>query len=122
MPNSLLYRIAAPFILLIILIVGGLSIYVTSYIRNVYIDNFSTKLESDALVIANQIAPFFLEPVNHSEIQKISKDNSSFMKSRITIVDISGNVISDSEVDPSLMENHANRKEIISGCKMPITS
>lgn len=114
MRNSLLYRIAAPFILLIIIIVGGLSIYVTSYIRNVYIDNFSTKLESDALVTANQIAPIFSEPVNHGEIQKIITENSSFMNSRITIIDISGNVISDSDVDPLIMDNHANRKEIIS--------
>lgn len=114
MRNSLLFKIAAPFVLLIMLSVGALSIYISSYIRNVYIDNISSKLQSDALVTANQISSILLETLDPSEIQTITEINSLLMKSRLTIVDVSGFVISDSEIDSTSMENHANRKEVIS--------
>jgi len=114
MRNSLLFKIAAPFVLLITLSVGALSIYISSYIRNVYIDNISSKLQSDALVTANQISSILLETLDPSEIQTITEINSLLMKSRLTIVDVSGFVISDSEIDSNSMENHANRKEVIS--------
>jgi len=114
MRNSLLFKIAAPFVLLIMLSVGALSIYISSYIRNVYIDNISSKLQSDALVTANQISSILLETSDPSEIQTITEINSLLMKSRLTIVDVSGFVISDSEIDSNSMENHANRKEVIS--------
>jgi len=114
MRNSLLFKIAAPFVLLIMLSVGALSIYISSYIRNVYIDNISSKLQSDALVTANQISSILLETLDPSEIQTITEINSLLMKSRLTIVDVSGFVISDSEIDSNSMENHANRKEVIS--------
>lgn len=114
MRNTLLNRIAIPYVLLILIIVAGLSIFFTSFVRNAYIDTTTAYLETNANVIGNQVLPFLNNSADDvASMQAIVKENDALMNLRVTLIDLSGTVIADSEADVDKLANHANRPEIV---------
>ena len=55
MRKTLLFRIAVPYVLLIIILLSALGIYLTSFVKNSYIESLIQHLESDAKIVANQV-------------------------------------------------------------------
>jgi len=112
MRNTLLYRIAFPFVLLILLIVSALSLYYISFIRDAYIDSFSKNLETDSYVVAEQVLPFLSDPIDIQKIQEKINITADLMKVRISVINDDGSVLADSVLNPMEMGSHSNRKEI----------
>ncbi len=117
MRNSLINRIAIPYVVLIVLVVSGLSIFFTYFVRNTYIESTSTFLESNARVIAAQVLPILDSNSSQSEIQRIAIEDNRLMKLRVTIIKPDGEVIADSDVDFLNTTNHASRPEVIAALK-----
>jgi len=80
-------------------------------LRNFYINHLSSNLKSNATLVANILGDD-LSTNNLSQIKSKTKDLGKELETRITIIDINGIVLGDSEKDPALMENHADRPEI----------
>ncbi len=53
-----------------------------------------------------------LEEDDPAAVDRLSKDLGRLMNTRITVIRESGEVIGDTEEDPAIMENHADRPEI----------
>jgi two-component system phosphate regulon sensor histidine kinase PhoR len=112
MRNTLLYRIALPFLILILIIVSGLSYYYVSVIRNAYIDTFSKSLETDSLVVADQVSAYLSNSSDSTAIQRIVDHYAGLMGLRISIIDQNGKVVADTQSDPAEMGDHSGRKEV----------
>ncbi|PKO07413.1 MAG: hypothetical protein CVU41_01575 [Chloroflexi bacterium HGW-Chloroflexi-3] len=113
MHKSILVRIASPFVLLIIVLFTGLGIYLTVFVKNIYIESLIQHLEVNAKIIADQAKPYLISNFNLQNLEKITTNNSELMAARITIIRPDGIVLTDSEINTYELENHSNRKEII---------
>ncbi|MBN1572816.1 MAG: HAMP domain-containing protein [Deltaproteobacteria bacterium] len=80
-------------------------------IRSHYTDSYAKDLES----LCKILSPLIVQYMNSGQEEELNKlvDNiRSETDTRITIVDINGRVLKDSEEDPKLMENLSDREEI----------
>jgi len=111
MIKKISWKLFFTYIIIIIICVTFTGILAIISLRNFYINHLSSNLKSNATLVAN-ILEDDLSTNNLSQIKLKTKDLGKELETRITIIDINGIVLGDSEKDPALMENHADRPEI----------
>jgi len=90
-----------------------MSIFFTSNIlKQFYFDQVETDLKTRALLIEEQISKNF-SPINTEYLNELCRKLDQKTSMRVTIILPSGKVVADSEENPSLMDNHKDRPEII---------
>ncbi len=92
----------------VVLLMAGLftELYITSAVRENYIDNLKEHLSGTISLIA-QTAPF-----NKPDIDDLCRTLKSEVHARVTVILMDGKVIGDSDHDSATMENHAGRTEV----------
>ena len=92
-----------------LLTVGG---YASNSLREFYYDRTAEDLKARAWMSERQVArkKFSFNP---SSLNSLSRDLGIKTITRITIIDLSGQVLGDSDEEPSRMDNHADRPEFI---------
>lgn len=111
MIKKISWKLFFTYIIIIIIFAISIELLATFHLRNYYIDYLASDLESTAHLIKDFLYKDFSEN-NLLQIKSKTETLSKEIKTRITIVDIKGKVLSDSEENPTLMDNHANRPEI----------
>ena len=109
--RSVQWRIAVPFILLIVVTMSVLGIYLTSFARNSQLENLRSRLEDEARITAEASLPAFLG--QGGDLDTLAKKLGKEIDARITIIALNGTVLGDSQEDPATMENHGTRPEVI---------
>lgn len=110
MLRSIQWRIAVPFILLIVISMGILGVYLTSFTRDLQLDNLRSHLEKEARITAEASLPAFLS--QSGNLDTLAKKLEEDINARVTIIALDGKVLGDSQEDPAAMENHATRPEV----------
>jgi two-component system phosphate regulon sensor histidine kinase PhoR len=105
------WRIAIPIIILIIVSMAALGIYLTSTVRNTQLDNLRFQLEQEAKITAEATLPSLLGQGESPDV--LAKKLGQKIDTRITIIAVNGTVLGDSAEDPTIMENHATRPEVV---------
>ncbi len=99
--------------LVVVAFLTALIVYISySTIRSHYIDDLTKDLEVYSKLIESELIKLDLN-TDKNEINEIIKEFSFKSKVRITIIEISGEVLFDSDELPTSMENHKDRPEII---------
>lgn len=99
--------------LVVVTFLTALIVYISySTIRSHYIDDLTKDLEVYSKLIESELIKLDLN-TDKNEINEIIKEFSFKSKVRITIIEISGEVLFDSDELPTSMENHKDRPEII---------
>ena len=111
MIKKISWKLFFTYIIIIIICITFTGILAIISLRNFYINHLSSNLKSNATLVAN-ILEDDLATNNLSQIKLKTKDLGKELEIRITIIDINGIVLGDSEKDPALMENHSDRPEI----------
>lgn len=94
------------FILIFFAILSTLTIVTYFWSKNIYI----TQIEKN---LTQNIDTFAIVLKDLDNVNNIIKDLKAQIQLRITIIDEKGNVIAESDKDKKLMENHANRQEVL---------
>lgn len=76
-----------------------------------YLSTITNDLKMLNYSVQEQLKPIISDN-NYSELQKKVKIINKKTNARLTVIDMEGNVLADSDEDPSRMENHAGRIEI----------
>ncbi len=98
--------------LLVIIILTGLILAVAfNATQNYFYDHLSNDLSKLNHGILLKIRPLY-ENNEFEKIDSILKAARSEIQTRITIIDLNGKVVADSEKEPETMENHRQRPEI----------
>lgn len=105
------------FIILNIIILAGVDVYFYRSLSNFYLGQSVTELSTRAKVFNLEIRDLSLNTTNVVMLNKLAHDVGSVTDSRITIIDIYGNVLGDTLETPEAMENHLSRKEIVAALK-----
>lgn len=111
--RSVQWRIAVPFILLILVSMGALGFYLTDFVREARLDDLRDQLESEALLIKEASLPLLESPLEETApLDALAKTLGREIGARVTLIAADGTVLGDSEEDPVTMENHSNRPEV----------
>jgi len=112
MKKSIFFKIFGGHLLIIVLLSVLILLFSFRTIRTYYIDQIASNLENLASTLMSQITPL-IEKEQSEAIDVMVKDLGRKINTRITVIDSGGKVLADSEKDPNLMENHADRPEVI---------
>lgn len=100
---------------LILFIVG---FYVAGLIERVYIETLSDRLSREATIISQSIqSKKEILEYSPNELQTLVNRFADTGNTRITVMDLKGVVLSDSEVSADQMDNHLNRPEVLTALK-----
>jgi len=100
-------------VVLVAAVLLGLSLYLGSLARDLYLGRLTDELEAQAFLIGKVIGHEVQQRRNTSQVATVVADIEASLNSRVTIVDAEGTVIADTSADPATMENHGSRPEIV---------
>ncbi|MBN2502517.1 MAG: HAMP domain-containing protein [Anaerolineales bacterium] len=111
--KSIRWRIAFPYILLLVITVVVFQVYLTGFIRQLYINNLEETLlaKADLVAYSLKVAPGILE--DQEDLDALVLDWSNKLDARITVITLDGTVLGESHEDQTIMENHRDRPEVI---------
>jgi two-component system phosphate regulon sensor histidine kinase PhoR len=106
------WRIAFPQLGLFLLILLGLLLYLSGFLRGIYLDTLKTRLEAECRLLATDTLRMNPAAASPAALETYARETATSLGVRFTIINIDGKVLADSEVDPSTMENHLTRPEV----------
>ena len=111
MKKSIFFKIFLGYFLIILLISSLTLIFSLKTIRNFYVDTLTNNLKNLGVTFRLRITPL-IEDKRFEELDILVKQLGKSINTRITVINLEGVVLADSEKDPAEMENHKNRLEI----------
>ncbi len=110
--KRLLWRLFPSYLLITLISLLAVSWYASEAMRQFFLDQTATDLKARAALLEKQITGF-LAPLDADAIDSICKEAGRLSATRITVILPNGTVVGDSRETPNLMDNHANRPEIM---------
>jgi two-component system phosphate regulon sensor histidine kinase PhoR len=110
--RKLVWNVFPYYLAIIILALVLAALYASSEIRRLYFDEITDALEIRARLILRRVADP-LAAGDGATIDSLCKELGQLSQTRITVVDREGRILGDSDQDPAVMENHAQRPEIM---------
>ncbi|MBX3001825.1 MAG: HAMP domain-containing protein [Caldilineaceae bacterium] len=115
--HSLRWRIALTYLVLIIVIMAGLTFFLTRQVRTAALETLGERLHANAILLANDhplregLAGQRWQP-GAEDLESMVKEWATLIDTRITLIGIDGVVLADSETDAIRLENHRQREEV----------
>jgi len=111
MKKSIFLRIFGGYLLLTAALCGLIIVFSYYVIRSSNIETKAQELTDLAIALKAEVTPY-VESRNTSQLEAFTKDLGKAIHARITVIAPNGVVLSDSEQNPLIMENHRTRTEI----------
>ena len=109
--NKLFIKIFSGYIVAILILSSLLLLISFRYVKNHYINTLTNDLVHLNYSIEDKICPLLI--INEiDQLDEYVKKLGKRIDTRITVIDLTGVVLGDSENDPAIMENHGYRAEI----------
>jgi two-component system phosphate regulon sensor histidine kinase PhoR len=112
MLRSLRWRIAVPYVILILVATLGLTVYVSGQVEQVRLSDLEAQLLAEARLLADSVAPLLEEGGDPEILDALARHWSSLQDARVTIIGTDGTVLGESHEDRTQMDNHLNRPEV----------
>lgn len=103
---NLLWRLILLYAVLAVGLIAVLGIGVRSSVRSALVDQLTTTLERDARSLRLSLGM-------SGDLQSNVEAQAEVLDARVTVIGIDGVVLADSAEDPSVMENHGDRPEVV---------
>ena len=109
--RKLLWKLYPSYLLITLVSLVAVTWYASGALKQFHMQQIADELEEKARVIEALIEDR-LSPERYAEVEALCKEMGADIATRITVILPSGRVIGDSDEEPHLMENHADRPEI----------
>ncbi len=116
--HTIRWRIAWPFVLLILVAMTALGILISNFVRQIYLTNLESRLTSEARMVGDVIKPVLLSGDQKAGLDAIAKHWASVVDARVTIIAVDGTVLGESHEDRATMDNHLSRPEVAAALKL----
>ena len=110
--STIRWRIAVPYVVLILLATTALTIYFSGFVRQTHLADLRTQLTAEARLVGEAIEPLLVEVGKVEIIDPLANRWGEILEARVTIIRADGVVLGDSHKDPAAMENHLHRPEV----------
>ncbi|MDY7075571.1 MAG: HAMP domain-containing protein, partial [Chloroflexota bacterium] len=110
--SSIRWRIAIPYMVLILLAMSGLAIYLSGLVRDAHLGDLEAKLAAEARLIGDAVAssPAWDEP--GGDLDPVARHYADLLDARVTFIGADGVVLGESHDDRTQMDNHLYRPEV----------
>lgn len=105
------WRITIPYVILILVVMGGLTIYLSRTTREAQLEALRNSLLAQARTVSASLQPTF-DPASREGLDQMAKRWSDLLQARVTIIGVDGMVLGESDEDRAQMDNHLNRPEV----------
>jgi two-component system phosphate regulon sensor histidine kinase PhoR len=110
--RSLRWRIAVPYLVLILLAMGGMSVYLSDLIRQSSLDALQGKLTAEAQLIGDAVEVISGWEATGGRFDGLAQHYADLLNARVTFIDVEGHVLGDSHTSWTEMDNHLRRPEV----------
>ncbi len=110
--HTIRWRIAVPYLLLILLAMVGLMLYGSYAVRAAYLDELEKRLTDEARLLADVLEPQLLDTWAEDALQDTVDRSAALIEARVTVIAIDGTVVGESHEDRAQMDNHLYRPEV----------
>jgi two-component system phosphate regulon sensor histidine kinase PhoR len=115
--HSLRWRIAVPYLVLIVLTTVGFAWYVSNQVRDGRLSDIQKGLAAESRLMANLAMPLLAPalngtPVNAHALDAQARSWSQLLAARVTIIGTDGVVLGESDLGRPVEENHLHRPEV----------
>ncbi len=110
--GSTRWRIAIPYVLLIVAAMTGLALYLSNITRDTYLENLEAQLTGDVRLIADALAPELIEPLPGHNFDTAAQHYGNLLGVRVTVIGLDGAVLGESQYNRLQMDNHLYRPEV----------
>lgn len=111
MKKSFFWKIAIPYVLMILVVMALSTWLVSSFFTNTFQNTMQENLLAEARLIANESDSLILEN-RLIELEQLISDQAKAAEIRITIIQPDGRVLAESDLNPASLENHLDRPEV----------
>jgi two-component system phosphate regulon sensor histidine kinase PhoR len=112
MLHNIRWRIAIPYVALILLSTLGLSIYSTTRVRQAQLADLETQLLAEARALADSTQPLLARGESPYVLDTFALRWATLLDARVTIIGLDGTVLGESYADRDEMDNHLSRPEV----------
>ncbi len=109
--RTLRWRLALPYIVIILVVMAILDISLAIAIRNEYRDELSRNLGDQAELVARLTEPSIAAGGGRETVDPIVRGLIGRIDTRVTVIGVDGTVLGETDVDVTTMENHSTRPE-----------
>lgn len=110
--QSIRWRIAAPYMILILLAMAGLSVYLADLVRDAHVDDLEAKLTAEARLIGDALASSTAWTEPGGDLDALARHYAELLDARVTLIGPDGTVLGESDEDRVEMDNHLYRPEV----------
>ncbi|MBC7231701.1 MAG: HAMP domain-containing protein [Chloroflexi bacterium] len=110
--HNIRWRIAIPYILLIALMMASLTLYLSRFLREVYVADVRAQLLSEARLASDALVRSLSQGATTDALDTLARRWARLVEARITIIAPDGVVLGDSHEDRMRMDNHLWRPEV----------
>jgi len=110
--RNIRWRIAIPYVILILLAMASLVVYLSDLVREAHLADLEAQLTAEAQLIGDALAssPAWGEP--DSDLDSVARHYADLLGARVTIIGADGTVLGESHEDRTQMDNHLYRPEV----------
>lgn len=98
-------QLAISYVVSVVAVFAIAAVLIDNAARDGFLDELTGTSQAEARAVA---VALFDQPT-----QPLTNDLAESLEARITVIDVDGSVLSDSEADPTTMENHNDRPEVV---------
>jgi len=110
--QSIRWRIAIPYVILFMLVMTGLSLYISDFIYHTELNELESKLTSEARLLGGTLEQRIIGEFPSHGLDVLAKEWSDDLGVRVTLIAADGEVVGESNEDRATMDNHLQRPEI----------
>jgi len=110
--HSIRWRIAVPYVALVVLATLGLTLYLSHEVRQVRLADLENQLVADARLLADSLAPVPIKGSLGQTLDAQAKHWAGLLHARVTLIGADGTVLGESHEDRTQMQNHLDHPEV----------
>lgn len=95
-----------------ILVIGALGLYLSSFFQKSYLDILRNNLTAETRLVADRMADLMQSDPTNQSVNQRAKLYAALLSVRVTIIDPQGKVLGESHTNLQEMENHLGRPEV----------
>jgi two-component system phosphate regulon sensor histidine kinase PhoR len=110
--SGIVWRIAVPYVLLILVAMAGIAIYLSGLARQAYLADLQDQLAGEARLVGDALAPSLILGQTGDHLDSLAHRYADLTHARVTLIGLDGTVLGESHDDRLQMDNHLYRPEV----------
>jgi two-component system phosphate regulon sensor histidine kinase PhoR len=110
--HKLRWRIAIPYVALILAATLGLTLYISDQVSQARLEQLESQLWADARLLADSVQPLLAAGEGGETLDPQARKWAELLDARVTLIGADGVVLGDSHAVWQEMDNHLNRPEV----------